>query len=131
MKLYKFKKCLFLNLKNSYYRIPNEAFIGITRQEFLSGIKFMPLSHKIQFIERYKCPCCGFYTLTASQLYDICPVCFWEDSPEIENPDDYDERNGLSLNGARKNYLSFGSCKKDMLKHVRKPMEYEKMEGYQ
>ena len=30
---------------------------------------------------KYKCPCCGFYTLKdkADNTFQICPVCYWED----------------------------------------------------
>ena len=36
-----------------------------------------------KIIEKYKCPCCGFYTFDEKPNgnYDICPVCFWEDDP--------------------------------------------------
>lgn len=35
IKVYAFKKFIFLITKKSYYRVPNEEFIGITREEFL------------------------------------------------------------------------------------------------
>ena len=35
IKVYTFKKFVFLITKRSYYRIPNEEFIGISREEFL------------------------------------------------------------------------------------------------
>ena len=36
---------------------------------------------------RYRCPCCGYFTLESRAAYAICPVCFWED-------DDADEESG-------------------------------------
>lgn len=45
IRLYKFKKFLFLELKNSYYRIMNKDFIQGTRDDFLSQIKFYPRRH--------------------------------------------------------------------------------------
>ena len=39
IKVYAFKKNVFLMTKKTYYRIPNEAFIGISREEFLSFMK--------------------------------------------------------------------------------------------
>jgi Cysteine-rich CPCC len=34
----------------------------------------------------YRCPCCGFITLTERSADEICPVCFWED----DGQDDHD-----------------------------------------
>ncbi len=41
IKIYKFKKFLFLELKKSYYRIGNDDFISGNREEFLSQVKFV------------------------------------------------------------------------------------------
>lgn len=40
IRLYKFKKFIFLELKRSYYRIMNEDYLIGSREEFLSQIKF-------------------------------------------------------------------------------------------
>lgn len=79
-----------------------------------------------------KCPCCGYYTCDPYNLgcYDICPVCFWEDeSAENDNPEEVSEVNHISLVEARKNFIEFGACKKEMLKYVRKPNDDEKEEN--
>ena len=39
IKVYAFKNFVFLITKKTYYRIPNEEFIGISREEFLSFMK--------------------------------------------------------------------------------------------
>ena len=39
IKLYTFKNFVFLITKKTYYRIPNEEFVGISREEFLSFTK--------------------------------------------------------------------------------------------
>lgn len=39
LKVYAFKNFVFLITQKTYYRIPNEAFIGITREEFLQFMK--------------------------------------------------------------------------------------------
>lgn len=61
-------------------------------------------------------------------MYDICPVCFWED----DGQDDYNAdviRGGpngsLSLTQARKNYLDFGACDEMFIQNVRKPLPEE------
>ena len=39
IKIYTFKNFVFLITKKTYYRIPNEEFVGISREEFLSFMK--------------------------------------------------------------------------------------------
>jgi hypothetical protein len=39
IKIYTFKNFVFLITKKNYYRIPNEEFVGISREEFLSFMK--------------------------------------------------------------------------------------------
>ena len=39
IKIYTFKSFVFLIAKKTYYRIPNEEFLGISREEFLSFMK--------------------------------------------------------------------------------------------
>lgn len=127
IRLYKFKKSLFLVLKKSYYRIPNDSFVNISREDFLLCVNYHRFSHRIYLIERKQCPCCGYYTLESSGMYEICPVCFWENSCETNDDNEYDECNGISLSEAKKNYLLFGACKKNMIKYVRKPRSYEEI----
>ena len=75
---------------------------------------------------KYKCPCCGYYTLDYRGDYAICHVCFWEDDPfQLEDPDLEGQANVVSLNQARENYKKFGACEEDMLKYVRPPKEDE------
>ena len=77
---------------------------------------------------RVPCPCCRFKTLRERCVFDICPVCFWED----DGQDDIDAdtvRGGpnadLSLTQARDNFRSFGACSESMLRFVRAPLEGE------
>ena len=39
IKVYAFKKFVFFITKKTYYRIPNDEFVGISREEFLSFMK--------------------------------------------------------------------------------------------
>ena len=81
-----------------------------------------------KIIEKYKCPCCGFYTFDEKPNgnYDICPVCFWEDDPiQLEDNEYEGGANRVSLVQARHIFLSFGACEEEMKKHVRKPKEDE------
>ena len=128
LKIYKFKNFIFIEFWKSYCRVLNEDFIGLTREEFLSLFKIDKITHYAVFLIKYKCPCCGYYTLGSERKFEICPVCFWEDTCEIEDPNEYDECNNISLAEARKNYLRFGACKKNMKIFCRKPKKNEKQE---
>ncbi len=89
------------------------------------------------------CLCCGSKTIVERGMFEICPVCFWEDDVYIdfEQPIDYKDgvpifdckydeseimdlpsgaNNGLTLREGRQNYLEFGACEKSMLQYVDK-----------
>ncbi len=70
---------------------------------------------------RYKCPCCGYYTLEEPNgRYAICPVCFWEDDPKaVETPNIAFGANNISLNVAKKNFRELGACEPESVKSVR------------
>jgi len=78
--------------------------------------------------KKYKCPCCGYYTFDEKPNgnYDICRVCYWEDDPlAYDNPDEVQCCNRVSLAQARKNFIAFGACEKEMIEHVRVPYNDE------
>lgn len=68
------------------------------------------------------CLCCGYKTLEDKSMYDICPICFWEDDPVNYGKADYKGgSNGfISLREAQKNFLLFGACDEKCVDHVRK-----------
>ncbi len=72
---------------------------------------------------KYKCPCCGCYTLEEPNgRYEICPVCFWEDDPKaVETPNIAFGANNVSLKVAKKNYRELGACSPDVQRSVRAP----------
>ncbi|WP_438477788.1 CPCC family cysteine-rich protein [Streptococcus pluranimalium] len=52
-------------------------------------------------MKKYKCPCCGYYTLreVGSDTYEICRVCYWEyDLLSLQYPDEASGANAISLN---------------------------------
>ena len=70
------------------------------------------------------CPCCGFLTLGERNVFEICPVCFWEDDGQGDV--DADEIRGgpnrlLSLTAARRNFRAFGACHESVKALVRPP----------
>lgn len=67
----------------------------------------------------YQCPCCDYFTLTHRGEYEICKVCFWEDSgQDLDRLDEHSGPNHMTLREARSNYLEFGACDRNMLKNV-------------
>ncbi len=71
---------------------------------------------------KYQCNCCGFRTLTVSNGYEICPVCFWEDDPvQNEDPQYSGGANSLSLEETRHNYIEMGASQREFLNRVRPP----------
>ena len=74
---------------------------------------------------RYKCECCGYYTLPkeSSGTYGICPICYWEDDPvQLKDPDFAGGANVYSLNESRNNYLIYEVSNPKFIKYVRKPL---------
>ena len=53
------------------------------------------------------CPCCGYRTLPARGGYDLCPVCSWEDQPNVE-PWEFSDANGSTLVQAQQEHLREG-----------------------
>ena len=77
-------------------------------------------------LNRFCCPCCGYYTLESVGEYEICPVCFWEDDPlQRDKPDLEGGANKFSLNESRENYKKYGACEERLVSHVRKPLPEE------
>jgi len=73
------------------------------------------------------CPCCGHATLTERGVYEICPVCFWEDDGQ-DNADADQWRGGpnrVSLREARTNFLRFGASIEADCESVRRPTAEE------
>jgi hypothetical protein len=102
-----------------------QVFLELTPEE-LRLLELDPISFRISRPRledgRYRCPCCGNFTLPERGGYDICQVCFWEDAGQDDPDADLvvGGPNGpLSLAEARENYRGIGAnCEKD-LRHVR------------
>jgi len=77
----------------------------------------------------YRCPCCGYRTLTERGGFEICPVCFWEDDGQDE-ADAQAVRGGpngsLSLRVAQANFREIGASDPRNLSAVRPPRTEEK-----
>src|SRR5438046_2171564 len=82
-----------------------EPFVNVTKGPSADGSK-------------YRCPCCGYRTLTERGAYEMCPVCWWEDDGQDDH--DADEVRGgpngeLSLTKARQH---FRQCRASSPRHA-------------
>jgi len=58
------------------------------------------------------CPCCHYYSIDYGEdgLWDICPVCFWENGGNGPNH--------MSLEEAQQNFERYGAMSESSMKHV-------------
>ncbi len=80
------------------------------------------------FEEKYTCPCCGYKILKNKppETDEVCGICFWQyDKVQSDNPDSENGVNEVSLNHARRNFLSFKASDKRYMHFVRKPGRYD------
>jgi tRNA G26 N,N-dimethylase Trm1 len=80
---------------------------------------------------KYKCHCCGYYTLRESRdnSFEICPVCGWEDDAvQSSDPLYRGGANDESLQEARANYIQICAINNHMRTYSRAP-EKEEMEN--
>jgi Cysteine-rich CPCC len=78
--------------------------------------------------DQLPCPCCGYLTLPDRGIYDICPVCFWEEDGQDDPHADevWGGPNGsLSLTEARNNYRVLGASDPGRQELVRPPRPEE------
>jgi len=77
---------------------------------------------------KYKCPCCGFYTLIEAPIntFEDCPVCFWEiDGLQQTDADYKGGANHVSLNQAKENFKNFQAVEERFKDYVRPPLNIE------
>jgi hypothetical protein len=84
----------------------------------------------VEMNDNFRCPCCGYFTLTERGVYEICPVCRWQDDDERENygqvaPERPRGPNHVHLWQARENFLSLGVSEARKKQNVRPPLSDE------
>ncbi len=73
-----------------------------------------------------KCPCCQYKTLSVNSMYDVCPVCYWQDDPIQNQLSDFEGgANEVSLQQAKENYNQYSAVQKELMQFIRKPKVFE------
>ena len=66
-----------------------------------------------------QCPCCDYFTMTNRGDYEICEICFWEDSgQDLDDLKSHSGPNHITLEQGRENFLRFGACEEKFTEHV-------------
>lgn len=56
---------------------------------------------------KLNCPCCGNFTLDEIGVYEVCPLCCWEDDPiQSQDVEFAGGANKVSLKKARANWIN-------------------------
>jgi hypothetical protein len=62
------------------------------------------------------CACCGFPTLPAGSIFEICSLCGWQDDgAQNEDPDYSGGANELSLNEYRRQWVESHKLKESLM----------------
>jgi len=73
---------------------------------------------------KLRCACCGYRTI--ERIFEICPVCFWQqDSVQEGDVDDDGGPNNVSLREAINNFRAYGASEERFISFVREPYPYE------
>ena len=68
-----------------------------------------------------KCPCCENETLHERGSCEVCPVCFWEDDPFMDESNLYEKsvsNHGLTLEEAKNHFIKWGAIDTKCMKHT-------------
>ena len=67
----------------------------------------------------HQCPVCDYFSLPKRAQYEICQVCFWEDTgQDVDQLDVVSGPNHMTLREARTNFREIGACSPDAQKRV-------------
>lgn len=78
--------------------------------------------------KKIKCKCCGYRTI--KEEWDICPICFWEKDPVMEEDGFEFGANQQHIFFARINYQTFGASENRVLQYCRKPNLLERLDKF-
>jgi ribonuclease HII len=98
--------------------------IEILEDEFPAEPETAGAAAAAQQVQRFACPCCGYFTLLAEPpgTFCHCEVCWWEDDPlQFADPDYEGGGNAPSLNQAQDFFRTIGVSDPHLKGHERAP----------
>lgn len=98
----RFNPLILLAIRQELRGIRNE-YIAAELQSL--DIQVDSVEGEVELLEA--CPCCRYRTFLHRQMFEICPVCFWEDD-ETEGLDTVSSANEMTLRDAQANYARIG-----------------------
>lgn len=116
---------------NLYLRKYIKIEMRFVKNSYIQGILSKHFSAKVIVVgnepKLYRCYCCGYKTLEERGGYDICEVCYWEDTGSNEE-ERHSGPNHMTLKEGKRNFRKFGVSKKRWLQFVDKDrfLKYDK-----
>ena len=102
-------------------KIAISATYGGVKNSYLEKLLYNYSSENVEILgspdSLLSCPCCSYKTIQERGLYEICPVCKWEDDGN-NNLEEYSSCNRLTLKEARSNFSKFGACDESSIEFV-------------
>ena len=108
---------------NVYLRKYFKIEMSLVTNSYLQEVLSEQLSITVKIVGKepslHRCYCCGYKTLEERGGYDICEVCYWEDTGNHDD-EKYSSPNHMTLNEGKRNYREFGASKERYLKFLDK-----------
>jgi hypothetical protein len=95
------------DVKNNDFLIYKENGEIVTMYKPEKGLGYWERQVKNMDQKNKSCSCCGFLTLPSDSLFEICPICGWQDDPvQNDDPDYAGGANMQSLNEYQAKWLA-------------------------
>jgi hypothetical protein len=120
----RYDKVLVQLLPQSYYGVTNEYL-----SDMLASIGHPGITVTGDREPLLPCPCCGYRTLARRGEYDICPVCFWEDTGS-DDPERFSGPNHMTLAEGRRNSQATGATAERSHPYIDPPNKYVRAIDY-
>ena len=98
------------------------SYNDLVTNEYIEEIFFALYNIHIELIDKpvsllgYCCPCCNYKVYRKMEIFDICPVCMWENTNTGE--DQYSAPNRSTLKEYRQAFLNNQKLEPNNLKYI-------------
>ena len=107
---------------NNKYILDRFSYNDLVTNEYIEEIFFALYNIHIELIDKpvsllgYCCPCCNYKVYRKMEIFDICPVCMWENTNTGE--DQYSAPNRSTLKEYRQAFLDNQKLEPNNLKYI-------------